>query len=70
MYTEFKQEDINIKEEIDDRFEIGMNDLVPKRSYYECITCEATFTKSEKLKNHEDIHKVKKSKGTFFQSIL
>ena len=37
---------------------------VCKRSYYQCITCSATFTKAEKLRDHEDIHKGKKSNST------
>ena len=64
VYTELKQQDINVKKEIDDPFDSGINDLVPKGPYYQCITCQATFTMAEKLKEHEDIHKVDKSKGT------
>ena len=46
-----QQASIDIKQEIPEELEI------PKRPYYQCITCSATFTKSTILKDHETTHK-------------
>ena len=46
-----QQASIDIKQEIPEELEI------PKRPYYQCITCSATFTKSTILKDHETIHR-------------
>ena len=59
-----KQDIIDIKEEISEQLEIDDHNIkqetiVSKRSYYQCITCSATFTKVEKLKGHASIHKGK-----------
>ena len=57
--------DIYVKEEITDQMEsniYGEEKRSCKRSYYQCITCQATFTKAEKLKDHESIRNGEKSK--------
>ena len=51
LCTESQQASIDIKQEIPEELEI------PKRPYYQCITCSATFTKSTILKDHATIHR-------------
>ena len=50
-----QQVSIDIKQELPEELEI------PKRPYYQCITCSATFTKSQILKDHETIHRKSKN---------
>ena len=62
--------DIYVKEEITDELDSNIScqwqeKIASKRSYYQCITCQATFTKADKLKDHESIHNGKKSKDAF-----
>ena len=62
---ELQLEDVYVKEEFTDQMEsniYGEEYIVCKRSYYQCITCQATFTKADKLKDHESVHKGEKSK--------
>ena len=55
-----QQVNIDIKEEIFDQLgNIKQETIVSKRPYYQCITCSATFTKVDYLKNHESVHKGK-----------
>ena len=72
MHTELEVDQANSKEKIlcndstqdsmDIKQEIHKPLDVPKRPYYQCITCSAIFVKAENLKNHhESIHKGKKS---------
>ena len=60
--NEPKQGNVFIKEEIVEPLEIDVENIKQetifgKRPYYQCITCMATFTKVEKLKDHISIHK-------------
>ena len=69
--NEPKQDNVFIKEEIAEPLEINVENIkqetiISKRPYYQCITCSATFTKADKLKYHESIHK---SKNNFKGSI-
>ena len=57
-----EQTDMYIKEEIAEPLEIDVENIkqetiISKRPYYQCITCSATFSKADKLKDHESIHK-------------
>ena len=45
-----QQVSIDIKQEIPEEFEI------PKQPYYQCITCDAKFTKMDQLNDHTIIH--------------
>ena len=60
--NELNQANVFINEEIAEPLEIDVENIqqetiVSKRPYYQCITCSATFTKMEKLKDHISIHK-------------
>ena len=61
---ELKLANIYVKEEITDELEPDQRqeEIICKRAYYQCITCQATFTEADKLKDHESIHKGEKSK--------
>ena len=59
-----QQASIDIKQEIAEPLEIDDDNIkqetiISKRPYYQCITCSATFTKADKLKDHESTHKGK-----------
>ena len=60
--NEPKQGNVFIKEKIVEPLEIDVENIkqetiISKRPYYQCITCNATFTKAHYLKGHETTHK-------------
>ena len=70
LWNESEEFAIRSNEDIPERMEIDAHNIkqetiVSKRPYYQCITCMATFTKADYLKNHESIDKAGEFIKTF-----
>ena len=56
-----EQPDMYTKDEVVEPLKIDVENIkletiISKRPYYQCITCSATFTKVDYLKDHETTH--------------
>ena len=75
LWNESEEFDIRSNKEIPKQLESDAHNIkqettVSKRSYYQCITCSATFTKADYLKDHETVHKAGKFIKRFFIKVV
>ena len=73
-YNEPKKGNVFIKKEFAEPLEIDVENIKQeiifgKRPYYQCITCNATFTKVDKLKDHISIHEGERFANVHYFSI-